>query len=144
MMHNASDNFCRMTPLGTQHFSAASRGNTGDGMRMGESLGAVVATELKHASAMAPVSLVPQPDGSMTHFSHLIERGKPGLIAVTRFGKRFVNEADSYHDFMQGLLQALPDRRVHSSLAGRGPPVYPSLGPGCGQTCARAVATDVG
>ena len=95
-------------PTGTQHFSAASRGNTGDGMRMGESLGAVVATELKHASAMAPVSLVPQPDGSMTHFSHLIERGKPGLIAVTRFGKRFVNEADSYHDFMQGLLQALP------------------------------------
>ena len=76
---------------------------------MGESVGAVVATDLKHAAAMAPVSLVPRPDGSVTHFPHLIERGKPGLIAVTRFGRRFVNEADSYHDFMQGLLQALPE-----------------------------------
>jgi succinate dehydrogenase/fumarate reductase flavoprotein subunit len=96
-------------PTGQHHFSAASRGNTGDGLRMGESAGAVVATDLKHAAAMAPVSLVPRPDGTLAHFPHLIERGKPGLIAVTRFGKRFVNEADSYHDFMQGLLQALPE-----------------------------------
>ena len=95
-------------PTGQQHFSAASRGNTGDGLRLGESVGAVVATDLRHAAAMAPVSLVPRSDGSFAHFPHLIERGKPGLIAVTRFGKRFVNEADSYHDFMQGLLQALP------------------------------------
>jgi hypothetical protein len=51
---------------------------------------------------------VPRADGTTAHFPHLIERGKPGLIAVTRFGKRFVNEADSYHDFMQGLISALP------------------------------------
>ena len=95
-------------PTGQQHFSAASRGNTGDGLRMGEAVGAVVATHLKHAAAMAPVSLVPRSDGSVAHFPHLIERAKPGLIAVTRFGKRFTNEADSYHDFMQGLLKALP------------------------------------
>lgn len=96
-------------PTGHQHFSAASSGNTGDGLRMGESVGGVVANDLKHSAAMAPVSLVPKADGSMTHFPHLIERGKPGLIAVTRFGRRFVNEADSYHDFMQGLLKALPE-----------------------------------
>ncbi len=96
-------------PTGEQHFSAASRGNTGDGLRLGESVGAVVANDLKHAAAMAPVSLVPRSDGSVAHFPHLIERGKPGLIAVTRFGKRFVNQADSYHDFMQGLIQALPE-----------------------------------
>ena len=94
-------------PTGQQHFSAASRGNTGDGLRMGESAGAVVATDLKNAAAMAPVSLVPRTDGSVAHFPHLLERAKPGLIAVTRFGKRFTNEADSYHDFMQGLLNAL-------------------------------------
>lgn len=95
-------------PTGQHHFSAASRGNTGDGLRMGESVGALVTTNLKHAAAMAPVSLVPRNDGSVAHFPHLIERAKPGLIAVTRFGKRFTNEADSYHDFMQGLLSALP------------------------------------
>jgi succinate dehydrogenase/fumarate reductase flavoprotein subunit len=95
-------------PTGHHHFSAASKGNTGDGLRMGETVGAVVATDLKHAAAMAPVSLVPRADGSVAHFPHLLERAKPGLIAVTRFGKRFTNEADSYHDFMQGLLKALP------------------------------------
>ncbi len=95
-------------PTGTLHFSAASRGNTGDGLRLGESAGGVVARDLKQAAALAPVSLVPRADGSVAHFPHLIERGKPGLIAVTRFGKRFTNEADSYHDFMQGLLAALP------------------------------------
>ena len=42
-----------------------------------------------HAAALAPVSLVPQADGSVVHFPHLIERAKPGLIAVTPQGVRF-------------------------------------------------------
>lgn len=95
-------------PNGTEHWSAASHGNTGDGLRLGESAGGVVAADLVHAAALAPVSLVPRPDGSVAHFPHLIERGKPGLIAVTATGKRFANEADSYHDFMQALLRATP------------------------------------
>jgi len=95
-------------PTGTEHWSAAARGNTGDGLRLGESVGAVVAHDLVQAAALAPVSLVPRADGSHTHFPHLIERAKPGLIAVTRDGQRFVNEANSYHDFMQGLLRATP------------------------------------
>ena len=95
-------------PTGEEHYSAASRGNTGDGLRLGEAVGAQVATDLAHAAAMAPVSLVPRRDGTWAHFPHLIERAKPGLIAVTRRGQRFTNEADSYHDFMRGLLAALP------------------------------------
>lgn len=95
-------------PTGEEHYSAASRGNTGDGLRLGEAVGAQVATDLAHAAAMAPVSLVPRSDGTWAHFPHLIERAKPGLIAVTRRGQRFTNEADSYHDFMRGLLAALP------------------------------------
>ncbi len=93
-------------PTGQEHWSAASPGNTGDGLRLGESVGAVVAQDLIHAAALAPVSHVPRRDGSVAHFPHLIERGKPGLIAVTANGKRFTNEANSYHDFMQGLLAA--------------------------------------
>ena len=95
-------------PTGKEHWSAASRGNTGDGLRLGETAGGQVATDGAQAAALAPVSLVPRADGSFAHFPHLIERGKPGLIAVTRRGQRFTNEADSYHDFMQGLLAALP------------------------------------
>jgi succinate dehydrogenase/fumarate reductase flavoprotein subunit len=44
----------------------------------------------------------------MGHFPHLVERGKPGVVAVTRRGQRFVNEADSYYDFMAGLFAAVP------------------------------------
>jgi succinate dehydrogenase/fumarate reductase flavoprotein subunit len=95
-------------PSGAEHYSAASRGNTGDGLRLGEAAGGVVATDLVQAAALAPVSLVPQQDGSFTHFPHLIERAKPGLIAVTKEGARFCNEADSYHDFMQALLRGTP------------------------------------
>jgi succinate dehydrogenase/fumarate reductase flavoprotein subunit len=96
-------------PTGQEHWSAASRGNTGDGLRLGESAGGTVATDGAHAAALAPVSLVPQAQGGFAHFPHLIERAKPGLLAVLPNGQRFVNEADSYHDFMQGLLQATPE-----------------------------------
>ncbi|MDO8285005.1 MAG: FAD-dependent oxidoreductase, partial [Rhodoferax sp.] len=95
-------------PTGQEHWSAASRGDTGDGLRLGEAAGGVVASDLVQAAALAPVSLVPQADGSFTHFPHLIERAKPGLIAVTADGERFTNEADSYYDFMQSLLAATP------------------------------------
>ena len=61
-----------------------------------------------------------RPDGKgyfqFTHFPHLIERGKPGLIAVTANGQRFTNEADSYHDFMQGLLRATTGQTAQAWL----------------------------
>ena len=95
-------------PTGHEHWSAGNRGNKGDGLRLGESAGGVVAGDLVQAAALAPVSLVPRPDGSVAHFPHLIERAKPGLIAVTAQGQRFANEANSYHDFMQDLLAATP------------------------------------
>lgn len=95
-------------PTGAGHWSAAARGNTGDGLRLGEAAGGQVTADLAQCAALAPVSLVPRADGSVAHFPHLIERAKPGLIAVRANGLRFTNEADSYHDFMQALLRATP------------------------------------
>ncbi|WP_255311669.1 FAD-binding protein, partial [Klebsiella pneumoniae] len=46
--------------------------------------------------------------GQQLMFPHLVERAKPGVIAVLPNGKRFVNEADSYHDFIAALLAATP------------------------------------
>jgi succinate dehydrogenase/fumarate reductase flavoprotein subunit len=95
-------------PNGHEHHSAASFGNTGDGLRLGEQVGARVQSKIRQAAALAPVSLVHRANGSVGHFPHLIERAKPGLIAVTPQGQRFANEADSYHDFMQQLIAATP------------------------------------
>lgn len=97
-------------PSGKEHLSAANWGNTGDGLRMGEQVGGEVPGMApdtgQQAAALAPVSVVRRPDGSVAHFAHLVERGKPGLIAVTQDGKRFGNEANSYHDVMSRLLES--------------------------------------
>ncbi|WP_298285492.1 FAD-dependent oxidoreductase [Acidocella sp.] len=92
----------------TPHSSAAPRENNGDGLRLGEQAGGHVRADLADAGAWAPVSLVPRQDGTVGRFPHLIDRAKPGLIAVTAAGKRFTNEAAPYHDFMRGLFAATP------------------------------------
>jgi succinate dehydrogenase/fumarate reductase flavoprotein subunit len=95
-------------PTGRAHWSAAPHSNTGDGLRLGESVGALVDGGLAAPCAWAPVSLVPRRGGSFGHFPHLAERAKPGLIAVTADGCRFVNEADSYYDYIDAMLKAVP------------------------------------
>ncbi|MFJ2982521.1 MULTISPECIES: FAD-dependent oxidoreductase [unclassified Pseudomonas] len=82
---------------------------SGDGLRLGESAGGVVATDLKSPVAWAPVSKVPHRDGSVGHFPHIIERGKPGIIGVLADGKRFVNEAHGYYDYVAAMLEAVPE-----------------------------------
>ncbi|MDV7213218.1 FAD-binding protein, partial [Azotobacter beijerinckii] len=99
-------------PHGTEHLSAAPKGNTGDGLRLGESVGGRVAEDLASPAAWAPVSRVPRADGGFSGFPHLLERAKPGFIAVRRNGRRFVNETDSYHDFMNALFAATPEGEV--------------------------------
>ncbi len=91
------------------HFSAAPPGNQGDGIRLGESVGGQFDASLKHAMAWAPVSRVTLASGLQLVFPHLVERAKPGFIAVLPNGKRFTNEADSYHDFIAALLAATPE-----------------------------------
>lgn len=90
-------------PGGTGHHSAAPPTNTGDGLSLGEAAGGRVAEDFVHPGAWAPVSLVPNGNG-MDRFPHLVDRAKPGIIAVGPDGNRFVNEADSYHDFMKALF----------------------------------------
>ncbi|WP_417600192.1 FAD-dependent oxidoreductase [Pararhodobacter oceanensis] len=92
-------------PSGYEHVSPAPPGNTGDGLRLGESAGAVVDTTLPHAAAWVPISRPVRPDGTLGTFPHFVDRSKPGVIAVTRSGRRFVNEANSYHDFCQAMVK---------------------------------------
>jgi len=92
-------------PSGHEHVSPAPPGNTGDGLRLGESVGATVKTDLPNAAAWVPISRPPRGDGTLGTFPHFVDRSKPGVIAITRSGKRFVNEAQSYHDFCQAMVR---------------------------------------
>ena len=59
-----------------------------------------------------------QPDGHLSVFPHImLDRAKPGLIAVNGAGRRFVNEANSYHDFVEGMLRSQPDDLEHPVLS---------------------------
>jgi succinate dehydrogenase/fumarate reductase flavoprotein subunit len=90
---------------GHNHASPAPPGNTGDGLRLAEAIGASVDETLPHAAAWLAVSRPPRPDGTLAVYPHFVDRGKPGVIAVTRSGRRFANEADSYHDFCQAMFK---------------------------------------
>jgi succinate dehydrogenase/fumarate reductase flavoprotein subunit len=98
-------------PTGNEHFSPGPTGNTGDGLRLGESAGGQVNKSLPHAAAWVPVSQTTRKDGSKGVMPHFIDRAKPGVIAVTRSGKRFANEGNSYHDFVQGMIAACRGER---------------------------------
>ncbi|WBY03572.1 FAD-dependent oxidoreductase [Ramlibacter tataouinensis] len=93
-------------PTGREHFSPSPPHNTGDGLRLGESAGGWVDPTIPNAAAWCPTSIVARPGGSTGVMPHFIDRAKPGVIAVLADGKRFANEANSYHDFVQELVKA--------------------------------------
>ena len=92
-------------PTGEEHLSPAPPGNTGDGLRLAEGVGGITDDALPNAAAWIPVSRVQHRNGTSGVFPHLIDRYKPGIIAVSRRGRRFVNESDSYHDFGQSMIR---------------------------------------
>jgi len=93
-------------PTGSEHFSPGPTGNTGDGLRLAESAGGRVEDRLPNAAAWVPVSLTTRKDGTNGVMPHFIDRAKPGVIAVMRDGRRFANEGNSYHDFVQAMVKA--------------------------------------
>jgi succinate dehydrogenase/fumarate reductase flavoprotein subunit len=93
-------------PTGREHYTPSPPLNTGDGLRLGESVGAWVDPTIPNAAAWCPTSVSKRSDGSEGVMPHFIDRAKPGVIAVTQSGRRFCNEALSYHDFVQNLVKA--------------------------------------
>ena len=54
-----------------------------------------------------PASVYRRADGRVVTYPHTVtDRGKPGSLVVNAAGKRFTNEAVSYHRFVQAMLRA--------------------------------------
>lgn len=96
---------------GGEHFSPTPKENTGDGIRLAEDAGARLSIRYPHASAWMPVSKVPDGAGGFAAFPHLLDRYKPGVIAVLKNGKRFCNESESYHDVGAAMIAACAGER---------------------------------
>lgn len=91
---------------GQPHCTPSPVGNTGDGLRLAESAGGFVDPTIPNAAAWVPTSQTLRKDGSHGVMPHFIDRAKPGVIAVSPTGERFTNEGNSYHDFVQDMVQA--------------------------------------
>jgi succinate dehydrogenase/fumarate reductase flavoprotein subunit len=102
-------------PTGKEHYSPSPTSNTGDGLRLGESAGGWVDGTIPNAAAWVPASVTTRPDGTKGVMPHFIDRAKPGVIAVTQQGRRFTNEGNSYHDFIQDMVAACKGQKEVSS-----------------------------
>jgi 3-oxosteroid 1-dehydrogenase len=102
----ATGGFARDTAMREAHspadvrtaWTAANPGDTGEAIRMAVELGA--ATDLLDQAWWTPVSVLP--DGTPSFV--VWERGKPHGIIVDSSGRRFCNEAASYQDVAQAML----------------------------------------
>jgi succinate dehydrogenase/fumarate reductase flavoprotein subunit len=97
---------------GGEHLSPVPESNTGDGARLAEAAGAApVQARYPQPAAWMPISKVPLGGGRFGVFPHLLDRYKPGVIGVTRQGRRFTNESNSYHDVGAAMVQACRGER---------------------------------
>jgi succinate dehydrogenase/fumarate reductase flavoprotein subunit len=88
-------------------FSPAAPGHTGEMHDLALALGARYGEGALDNAFWAPVSVRRRADGSMAVFPHFVlDRGKPGMVTVNAAGRRFVNEATSYHLFVRAMYAA--------------------------------------
>ena len=116
--------------------------------------GAAIEDDHESPVFWTPVSETAWLDGGRGAYPHLaLDRAKPGLIAVNAAGRRFVDEAVSYHDFVLGMhrshetVPTIPawlvcDRAfIHKYGLGRIPPGPAALGLGGEERLSRRGAT---
>ena len=97
----------KFMPQPTPEHSLACETNFGDGVAIGQKLGAQMAPASGRGGLWTPVSRTRRRDGSQGLYPHLsLDRAKPGILAVNSEGRRFVNEAVSYHDFVEAMLES--------------------------------------
>jgi hypothetical protein len=72
-----------------------------------QALDAQMSEATQQGGFWVPVSVFRREDHSLGVYPHTVtDRAKPGLIAVNQLGKRFVNEAVSYHEFVKAQVNA--------------------------------------
>ena len=96
----------QLFPAGAGSVSATAPAGTGDGLHMATAAGASINSRVASPAYWVPASLFTRADGSQGVFPHTVtDRAKPGIIAVNAAGRRFVNEALSYHEFVLAMLR---------------------------------------
>jgi hypothetical protein len=81
--------------------------NVGEGIRLGVSAGGRLDHNAEDTGFYVPTSVLSSETGDKVLWGHfMLDRPKPGFIAVGKDGNRFTNEAASYHAFTLGMFDA--------------------------------------
>jgi 3-oxosteroid 1-dehydrogenase len=100
----------RHLPEPVAEFTPAAPGCDGSAIELGLAAGAALGPSGIDNALWFPSSIARRRDGSTAVYPHIVlDRAKPGLIAVNAAAKRFVNEAVSYHEFVRAMYRAHRD-----------------------------------
>jgi 3-oxosteroid 1-dehydrogenase len=100
----------RYLPSPTPQFTRAAEGVTGSTLELAQAVGAALGEPRDDNAFWFPSSIGRRRDGTTAVFPHIWDRAKPGIVAVDRNGRRFVDESVSYHRFVRAMYaaQAVP------------------------------------
>lgn len=104
----ANQEWCqRYLPSPVPQFSPAAETCRGETLQLALEAGGMLREPRAGNGLWFPSSINHRDDGSVAIYPHIVlDRSKPGLIAVNREGRRFTNEAVSYHAFGEALFRA--------------------------------------
>jgi succinate dehydrogenase/fumarate reductase flavoprotein subunit len=91
---------------GRSHLTALPSTNDGSGIDLALACGGVLDDTPAEPAAWTPMSKVPLGRRGEGVFPHFGDRAKPGVIVVGPDGRRLVNEASDYHDFVRAMITA--------------------------------------
>jgi len=100
----------RYFPKPVARYTSAFEGCTGDTLRLALQIGASLGPTGVDNSLWFPSSIATRKDGSTAVYPHIVmDRAKPGLIAVNSAGRRFFDEGLTYHKFVRAMYRAHRD-----------------------------------
>jgi len=97
----------RYLPKPVAEYTSAFEGCVGETLRLAQGLGASLGPPGEDNAFWFPSSIATRKDGSTAVYPHIVlDRGKPGLVAVNSAGRRFVNEGVPYHEFVRAMYRS--------------------------------------
>jgi succinate dehydrogenase/fumarate reductase flavoprotein subunit len=97
----------RYFPRPVAQYTSAYEGCTGDTLLLAQEIGASLGSPGEDNALWFPSSIATRKDASTAVYPHIVlDRAKPGLIAVNSAGRRFSDEASTYHKFVRAMYRS--------------------------------------